>query len=135
VLYVLLVPEREREQAPQLAAPVLLSGDVLVEEALHRLVGEEALAAQDVRRQRVAREGLELPGQPGGGGNREPSLAAAHDACRQQRLSRLAQEALLGQAAYLVTRRQREREPGHDGVEERNARFEGVRHRRAVRLD
>ena len=118
-----------------MAAPVLLAGDVLVEETLDRFVADEALAAKDVRRQRVAREGLELPGQPGGGGDREPALSTAHDARRQQRLRRLAQEALLGQAAHLVSRRQREREPGHDGVEERHARLEGVRHRRAVRLD
>jgi hypothetical protein len=38
------------------------------------------------------------------------------------------------EAAHLLPRRQREREVRHDGVEERHARLERVRHRRAVGL-
>src|SRR6266511_5714947 len=102
-----LVPEREREQSPELAAPVLPARDVLVEEASHRLVAEEAMPAQHVCGERVAREGLELAREPRCGRNRETALAAVHDLCGEQRLRRLAQQPLLRQAAHLVARGQR----------------------------
>src|SRR6266496_1582095 len=78
LLDVSLVPEREREQAPELPAPVLGTGDVLVEQPQHRLRPEEALAGERVRRERRAREGRELASQPGGGRDREPALPAVH---------------------------------------------------------
>ncbi len=101
---------------------------------VHRLRLEEALRAQRLRRQRRARERLELAAQPGGGGNREAALAPVHDLARHERRGRLAKQHLLREPAHLVPRRQREREVRHDGVEERNARLERVRHRRAVGL-
>src|ERR671937_710532 len=70
-LDVALVPEREGEQAPELARKVLAAGDVRVDQRVHRLGAEEALAAQRVGRQRVVRERLELPAQPRGCRDRE----------------------------------------------------------------
>ena len=72
-----------------------------------------------VRRQRLARERLELAAQPGRSGNREAALAAVHDLARQQRRRGLAKQHLLREPAHLVLRGQREREVRHDGVEER----------------
>src|SRR6266545_7785877 len=125
-LDVALVPEREREQSPELAAPVLPARDVLVEEESHGLVAEEAVSAQHICGERVARERLELAGEPRGGRNRETALATVHDLCGQQQLRRLAQQPLLRQAAHLVARGQRERKARHDGIEERHARLERV---------
>src|SRR5205809_1144319 len=82
LLDVALVPEREREQAPELAAPVLRAGDVLVEQPGHRRRLEEALRAQGVRRQRRARERLELAAEPRGRRDREAALAPVHDLAR-----------------------------------------------------
>jgi hypothetical protein len=107
---------------------------VLVEDPVDGLRPEEALAPQDVGRKRLARERHEVAAQPCGGRNREAALLAVHDALRQQRRGGLPQQPLLRQAAHLVARRQREREAAHDRVEERYARLERVRHRRAVRL-
>ena len=95
---------------------------------------EEALAPQRVRRERVPRERLELAAQPRGRGNREPALAAAQELARHERLGRLPQQHLLPQPAHLVPAREREREVRHHRVEERDARLERVRHRRAVGL-
>ena len=55
-----LVPERECEQPPQLAAPVLAAGDVLVDQPRHRLRLEEALALEVLGRERRAGERFEL---------------------------------------------------------------------------
>ena len=55
-----LVPEREREQAPELAREILLPGDVAVDQRAHRLRPEEALAVERVGAERVAREGFQL---------------------------------------------------------------------------
>src|SRR5438045_1065323 len=58
-LDVALVPEREREQPPQLPREVLAPGDVVVEQARHDTGIEVALAAQGVRGKRLAGERLE----------------------------------------------------------------------------
>ena len=57
-----------------------------------------------------------------------------HDLVRQQRLDRLPQQPLLLEPAHLVSRRQREREPGDDRVEERHAGLERPGHRGPVGL-
>ena len=57
-LDVALVPEREREQAPELAREVLAAGDVIVEHARDGRRLQEALAAEHVGRERLARERL-----------------------------------------------------------------------------
>src|SRR5206468_8148865 len=101
-----LVPEREREQAPELAAQILASGDVVVEQARHRLRPEEALTAQRLGREDVACERLELAAEPRRGGNREAALAAADDLAWKQRLRGFAQQHFLAQAAKLHPRRQ-----------------------------
>ena len=129
-----LVPEREREQAPELAREVLPSRDVRVDQTLDRLRTEEPLALERGRRERLAGEALEVAAQPGCGRDREPALAAVDDRARQQWLDRLPQHHLLRQAADLVPGRKREREPRHHRVEERHPRFERVRHRGAVGL-
>src|SRR5207244_8489195 len=123
-----LVPQRERKQSPELPAPVLISLYVLVEQPRHRLVVEETLPPERVRRQRVACERLELATQPRRGGDREPALPPVDDLLRQQRLDGLSQQHLLAQTADLVSRRQREGESSDDRIEERHARLERVRH-------
>jgi len=129
-----LVPERESEETPQLAAPVLGAGDVLVEQACHRLRLEKPLGAQRSGRQGRAGERLELAAQPGGGWNREAALASVHDFARHERCGSLAQQHLFRESPHLVLRRERKSEVGHDGVEERHARFERMGHRRTVGL-
>src|SRR4051794_21902905 len=79
LLDVALVPEREREKAPQLPAPVLRAGDVLVDVPVDDARLEEALRAQRLRREGRARERLELSSQPGGGRDREAALSPVHD--------------------------------------------------------
>src|SRR5207248_6867787 len=73
--HVALVPERERQQPPQLPAPILRASDVLVEQPRHGPRLEEALRAQCRGREGCAGEGLELAAQPGRGGNREAAFA------------------------------------------------------------
>ena len=133
-LDVRLVPEREREQAPELARQVRAARDVVVEHAPDGGRLEVALPPERLVREDVARERLELAAQPGRGGDREAALAAVHDLAREQRLGRLPQQRLLAEPAHLVARRQRVREVGDDRVEERDARLERVRHRGAVGL-
>src|SRR5581483_723947 len=134
LLDVALVPEREREQAPQLPAVVLAARDVGVDQSAHDLRPEKALPCERVCRQSLPCEGRELPAEPCRGRDREPPLAPVDDLAWQQRLGGLAQQHLLRQAAHAVLRREREREGGHDGIEERDARLERARHRRAVGL-
>ena len=88
LLDVPLVPEREREQAPELAAPVLAPGDVLVEQARHRLGRKKPCRSSVAGGERLARERLELAAQPRRRGDREAALAAVHDLARHQRLRR-----------------------------------------------
>ena len=78
--------------------------------------------------------GSRSPAQPGRGRDREAALAPAQELGRDQRRGRLAQEDLLAQPAHLVPVGEPEREVRHDRVEERDARLERVRHRRAVGL-
>src|SRR3954462_4319274 len=105
-----LVPQREREQSPELAREVLAARYMGVEDPLHRLGAEVALPSQGLRCERLARERHELAAQPRRRGDREATLATVDDLTRQQRLDRLAQQALLREAADLVPYRQRERE-------------------------
>src|SRR5207247_1457114 len=119
-----LVPEREGEQTPELTAAILAAGDMIVEQTLHDLGAEEALAVQRRARERLPRERLELAPEPGGRRNRKAALLAMDDLPRQEGLSRLAQQHLLGEAANLVPGGQREREIRHDRVEIRHAGFE-----------
>src|SRR5204863_2430192 len=105
-----LVPERERKQPPELAAEILASGDVVVEQPVDDARLEVALAVQRFRRERLARERLQLAAQPCCGGDREAPLLPAHDLARQQRLRGLTQQHLLREAAHLVPRWQSERE-------------------------
>src|SRR5262249_60223256 len=84
-LHVALVPEREREQSPQLTAQILPAGDMLVEQRLHHSRLEESLPPKSLFGQRLACERLELAAQPRRGWDREPSLLAVHDLSRQQR--------------------------------------------------
>src|SRR5205085_8737617 len=72
------VPEREREQPPELPRQVLAAPDVVVEHARHSCGLEDTLPAYGRRRQRLAGERLELTPQPGGGGDREAALAPVH---------------------------------------------------------
>ncbi len=129
-----LVPEREREQPPELAAQVLAARDVVVDQPGHGLGPEVALAPQRLGRERLAREGLEVAAQPCRGRDREAALAPAQQLRRDQRRRRLAQEDLLAQPVHLVPIGEPERESRHERVEERDARLEGVRHRRPVGL-
>src|SRR3954470_583057 len=85
-LDVVLVPERERQQSPQLAREILAAGDVIVEHARDRFGAEEALTPERVARQGLARERLEVAAQPRGCGNGEAALASVHDLPREQRL-------------------------------------------------
>ena len=50
----------------------------------------------------VARERLELAAEPGGGGNREATLAAVHVLAWQQRLGGLPEQHLLAEATHLL---------------------------------
>ncbi len=129
-----LVPEREREQPPELAREIRPAVDVVVEQARHGLRAEEALAVDRVGVQRRSGERLQLAAEPGGGGDRETALAAVDDLARQQLLDRLAQKPLLRQAAHLVAHRQREREVRHHRIQERDACLQRPRHRRPVGL-
>src|SRR5262245_56340204 len=104
------VPEREREQPPQLPAQVLAARDVVVDEAPDGVRPEEALPGQPFGRERLAGERLEVAPQPGGGRNREPALAAAQELVGNQRRGRLAKQDLLAQAPHLVPAREPERE-------------------------
>src|SRR5439155_7434559 len=88
-LDVVFVPEREREQTPQLPAQVLSPLHVVVEQARDGVRPEEPLPPQPFRRQRLACERLQLAAQPGRGGNREAALLSVHDLTGQQRLGRL----------------------------------------------
>src|SRR5436190_23729520 len=63
-LHVTLVPEREREQPPELPRPVALPGDVLIEQPPHGLGTEEALPPERRGRERLARERLEVAAEP-----------------------------------------------------------------------
>ena len=135
-LDVALVPEREREQAPELAAPVLAAGDVLVEEARDRRSGRKkpwraASSARERRRARTARARRAARRRPG---SRSRACGRATIARGSSGSAALRRSTFLRQAAHLVPRRQREREVRHDRVEERHARLERVRHRRAVGL-
>src|SRR5512146_2323678 len=100
-----LVPEREGEQPPQLARQVLFPGDVGVEQARDRLRPEKALPAHRLRRKRLARERLEVAPEPRGRRDREAALAAVHHLVRKELLDRLPEQTLLRQAANLVLRR------------------------------
>src|ERR1044072_6713594 len=82
------MPARGRNgaHAPELAAEVLAAGDVVVDQARRDVRPEEALPAERLRRERVAREPLEVAAQPRCRGNREAALAAVDDSRRQQRL-------------------------------------------------
>src|SRR5438132_5197052 len=104
-LDVALVPEREREQPPQLPAEIIAAGDVVVDHPPHRSRVEEPLPPQGVGRQGVPRERLELTAQPRGRGNREASLLAVHDPAWHERLGGLPEQHLLRQSAHLVPRR------------------------------
>ena len=73
---VAIVPERERQQAPDLAAVVLAALDVGVEQGANRVGPEPPLPLDCGRRKHVPRERLEVAAQPGRGGDREPLLAA-----------------------------------------------------------
>src|SRR5215471_2657641 len=119
-----LVPEREGEQPPELAAPVLPAGSVLVDEARYWLGLEEALALQVLRRQRLARERLEVAAQPRRCRDREAALASVHHLGRHEWLERFPQQHLLRESAHLEARRQREGEVRHERIEERHARLE-----------
>jgi hypothetical protein len=79
LLHVTLVPEREREQTPELPAAVLDPVDMVVDEPGDDGRIEETLAAQRLRRERRTRERLELAAQPGCSRDRETALAAVHD--------------------------------------------------------
>jgi hypothetical protein len=61
---------------------------------------EEALPADRVRREHLARERLELAAQPRRRRDREAALAPAHDLARHERLDRLAQQPLLLEPAH-----------------------------------
>src|SRR5829696_6971844 len=75
-LDVVLVPEGEGEQAPELAREVLLARHMAIEQRRRRLGSEVALATERLRAERLASEGRELTAEPGGGGDREASLLA-----------------------------------------------------------
>src|SRR3954453_14393245 len=111
-------PEGKRDQAPDLAAEVLLPGGVAVEDGADSGGVEQPLAADRARRENLAGEGLQRPAQPGGDRNREALLAAVDDLLRQQRLQRLAQQALLLEAPHFQPPRQGEGELGDALVEE-----------------
>ena len=134
ILNVPLVPEREGEQAPQLPAQGPPCRRRVLENALDRAGVEEPLPAERLGRQGVAGERLQLPAKPRCGGNREAALAAAKERRRNERGHGLAQQHLLAQPLHLVLGREREREVRHEGVEERDSRLEGVRHRGPVGL-
>src|SRR5436190_6428837 len=98
-LDVALIPERQREEAPELPREIGAAGDVVVEHAPNGGSLQQALAAQRLRRERLARERLELAAQPGRGRNRKAALAAVHDLAREERLDGAAEEPLLLQPA------------------------------------
>ena len=129
-----LVPEREGEQPPQLPGPVLAARDVLVEDRGHRLRPQVALTAKRLRGERLAREAFQLVAKPRRGRDREAALAPVHHLPRQERRDRLAQQPLLLEAANLVTRGQRQREVGHHRVEKRHACLERPGHRGPIGL-
>src|SRR6266511_6259532 len=78
-LDVRLVPEREGEQAPELAAQVLAAGNVVVEHACNGVGPEIALPLEPLAPERLARERLQLAAEPGGRRDREPSLLPVDD--------------------------------------------------------
>src|SRR5512133_3613072 len=90
-----LVPEREREQPPELARQVLPAGHMAVDQPLDGLGPEETLAAECLLAQRLAGERLELAAQPGRCRNREAAFLAADDPARDERRDRLPQQNLL----------------------------------------
>ena len=63
---------------------------------------EEALARERLGREDLAREGHQLPAQPGGDRDREALLPAADDLLGEQRRDRAAQQPLLREAAHLA---------------------------------
>ena len=128
------VPEREREQPPQLTRQVLPPGDVRVQDARDDLRAEEPLPREHRLRQRLPRKGLELAAQPRGRGDREAALASVHDPARQQRLDRTPQQDLLPEPLHLRPLGQREREPRDERVEVGHTRLERVGHRGPVGL-
>ena len=114
----------------QSCAPATCSSSRRVTGAGSKNPCERSVSGESVSRA----NGCELAAQPRRRGDREAALAPVHDLARQQRLGGLAQQHLLREPAHLVLRGQREREVRHDRVEERHARLERVRHRRAVGL-
>src|SRR5439155_14330788 len=99
---VALVPERECEQAPELAREVFLARHVPVEQAADGLRAEEALSPNGLGRQRLPRERLQLSPQPGGGRDREATLLAADDRVGQERADGRGYHHLLSQAAHAL---------------------------------
>src|SRR5207237_1168777 len=131
LLDVALVPEGEGEEAPELPASILPSGDVLVDEPRDHLRREEPVPPQRVGRQRVPSERLELSAQPGRRRDREAALPAVDDRMREERLHGTPEQHLLREAAHLVPVGQREREVRDNRIAERDARLERMRHRGA----
>ena len=135
LLDVALVPEREREQAPQLAAVVLAPRDVVVEEARRpppagrspaaRACRRTASRARTARARRAARPRR---------GSRSRACARARPRAAASGSAALRSSTFFDEAAHALLAREREREVRHDRVEERDARLERVRHRRAVGL-
>src|SRR4051794_17429735 len=131
-LDVALVPERQREEAPELPRQIGAPGDVLVEHAPNGGRLQQALAAQRLGGKRLAGERLELAAQPGRRRDREAALASLYDLAGEERLESAAEEPLLLQPPNTLRRGQREGEVRDDRVEERHTRLERPRHRRAV---
>ena len=128
-------PQLEAEQPPQRPRVVLAAALVLVEQPRHLGGAEEAVPAQRVGRQHVARERAQLAAQPRRGRDREAALRAVRRsrAARRPAAARRSRR-FFASAQHLLRRRQRERELGDDRVEERHAHLERVGHARAVGL-
>src|SRR6266511_1248896 len=78
-LDVRFVPEREGEQAPELAAQVLAAGDVVFEHACDGVGPEVTLPLEPLAPDRLAGERLQLAAEPGRRRNREASLLPVDD--------------------------------------------------------
>src|SRR2546430_9630493 len=117
---VALEPQREGEQAPELAAEIVPARDVRVDQRGHRRRIEESLPVECLRREDLARERLEIAPQPGGGRDREALLSPMHDLPGKERRDRLAQEALLGEAADTHRPRQAQGQAPRDLIAERD---------------